>query len=235
MPDALQVAWYSIKDFWEEFVLLAILNFLWCLCAVLPVLPFLALNSLGLIWALVLSFPLALPLAVVSGALCFVTNQVARGKATNWAMFGQGVRRYWAKSLAVAAINVVVLVLIAGNIQFYAVIMQGGWTKYAVSAWLVVGIYWLLVQVFWFPMLLELENERVFLALRNSLVMVIITPGFSVTLALVLVLVTVLSVVVGVPLFLILAVLVLLISNHATRSRLAYVRKEPYKPGVVPD
>jgi hypothetical protein len=201
----------------------------------LPVLSFFALGSVGLIWALALSFPLALPLAVISGALCFVTNQVARGKAANWGMFGQGVRRYWAKSIAVAAVNVVALILLAGNIQFYAVIVQGSWTKYALSVWLVVGIYWLLVQVFWFPMILELENERVFLALRNSLAMVIITPGFSLTLALLLVLVVALSAVLGVPIFVILAALVLLISNHATRSRLAYVRKEPYQPGVAPD
>jgi hypothetical protein len=214
---------------------LAVLNFLWSLCAALPLVPFFALNSVGLFWALVLSFPLALPLAIASGALCFVTNQVARGKVTSWRLFGQGLQRYWAKSLVVAVVNVVVLILIAANIQFYGFIIQGSWTKYALSAWLVVGIYWLLVQMFWFPMILELENEKVFLALRNSLAMVIITPGFSLTLALIVVLVTVLSFALGVPAFVILAALVLLMSNHATRSRLAYVRKEPYQPRVVPD
>ncbi len=232
MIDALQIARFSLRDFWDEFILLVLLNMLWCLALVLPIAPLFLLNSMDLIWIFALILLFAIPLPVVSGALCFVTNQIARGRAVAWRTFGMGLRRYWAKSLAVGLINLAVLFLIATNIQFYGVILQGTWTNFALSAWLVVGIYWLLAQAFWFPMILELENEKVFLALRNALAMVIITPAFSLTLAVILVVVIVLSIVLSIPLIMALASLVLLMSNHATRSRLAHVQRKPYRPGM---
>ena len=122
-----------------------------------------------------------------------------------------------------------------GLIWFYGNILEGTWTNFAVSAWLVVTAYWLLVQVFWFPMILELESEKVPLALRNALGMVIITPVFSLTLAVILVVVVVLSIVLTVPALLIMASLFLLIANHATRSRLAYAQRKPYGPEAEGD
>lgn len=235
MLDALRVARFSLKDFWEEFVWLVSLNLLWSLAAILPFAPLFVLSNLSSVWVLAAGLPLALPLPIVSGALCFVTNQVSRGKVAGWKTFVTGLRRYWAKSLAVALINLVVLILIGVNLQFYALVLEGTWTNFAFSAWLVVGIYWLLTQVFWFPMILELENEKVLLALRNSLVMVLVTPGFSVTLGVLLVVLVVLCVVLSVPLVMMMAALLLLIANHATRSRLAFVQKKPYTPGQEQD
>lgn len=231
MIDALQVARFSLKHLWEEFVWLVLLNLLWSLSVALPLIPLIILSNVDLIWVLATSLLLSLPLPIVSGALCFVANQVSRGKAIGWGTFVTGLRRYWAKSLVVALINVVVLILIAMNVQFYGFILQGSWTNFALSAWLVVGIYWLLTQVFWFPMILELENEKVFLALRNALAMVIITPGFSLTLAVVIVVLGVLCIALSVPAVLFMASLFLLMANHATRSRLAFVQKKRYKPG----
>ena len=86
-----------------------------------------------------------------------------------------------------------------------------------------------------FPMILELESEKVLLALRNALGMVIITPGFSLTLAAILVVIIVLSIVLTVPALLIMASLFLLIANHATRSRLAYAQRKPYGPEAEGD
>ena len=41
-----------------------------------------------------------------------------------------------------------------------------------------------------------------------------------------------LCIVLTVPAALLMASLVLLMANHATRSRLAHIRKEPYNPGA---
>ena len=231
MIDALRITRYSLSDFWEEFVWLVLLNVLWSLAAILPFGPLFVLSSRDLAWALAGSLLLALPLPIVSGALCFVTNQTSRGKTVGWETFLTGLRCYWDKSLVVALINLVVLVLIATNIQFYAVVLQGAWTSFAVIAWLVIGIYWLLTQVFWFPMILELEDEKVLLALRNALVMVIVTPGFTLTLSVIMVLLGAICIALSVPAILAMASLLLLIANHATRSRLAFVQKKPYSPG----
>lgn len=235
MLDALHVARFSLRDLWDEFVLMVMLNLLWCLAAVLPIAPLLILSNVGFLQVLALSLLLAIPLPVISGAFCFVANQVARGKAADWATFAEGVRRYWVKSLVVALIGLAVVVLVAVNVQFYAVVLQGTWTSFAMSAWAVLGLYWLLVQVFWFPMILEMESEKIFHALRNAMALVIISPAFSLTLALILVLFIVLSVALTVPAIVALVAFVLLVSNHATRSRLAYVKKKSYRPGEEED
>ena len=226
MIDALRVSWQSLKDLWEEFVLLIMMNILWSLAALLALAPLLLLGASNPILGLALSFVLFWLLPIVTGALCFVTNQVVRGNAVGWGTFATGLRRYWLKSLIVTAINLVVLVLIAFNIQFYAFIVQGTWTIFAVSIWIIIGIYWLIVQIYWFPMLLELENEKVLLSLRNALTLPIITPGFSLTIFLVLILLAVLCIVLTVPLPLFMAVLLLLIANRATRSRIEMVQRK---------
>jgi hypothetical protein len=230
MLDALSITWRSIKNLWDEFALLIALNLLWTLVALLATVPAFGLRNAGFFWVLFLTFLLILPLPVISGGLCFVTNQITHGIAVSWRTFAGGVRRYWAKSLLVALINGIVVLLVGINVRFYLVVVQGTWTNFALSAWLVVALYWLLAQVFWFPMLLEMKNENVFLALRNALAMVLLTPGFSIVLGLVLVLLIVVGVVLTVPAALFLAALLLLIANHATRSRIARVRKKPYEP-----
>jgi hypothetical protein len=233
MADALFIAWRSLKEVWEDFLLLVALNVVWALTVAPPFVPLFVLTNVDFLIVLVLSFLLALPLPIVSGGLCYVTNQISRGKVVGWGTFATGIRHYWAKSLLVALINLIVLILIAANVWFYGTILEGAWTNLALSAWLILGAYWLLVQVFWFPMILELKSEKVFVALRNALGMVIITPGFSITLLVILVAIVVLSVVLTVPALLIMASLVLLIANHATRSRLAYAQRKPYRPGEV--
>jgi hypothetical protein len=235
MIDALRVVRFSLRDLWEELLLLVLLNIVWSLAALLPVIPLLVLKAVNLILVVALCLLLFLPLPIVTGALAFVANQISRGKAVGWETFAAGLRRYWAKSLVVALINLVVFVLLLANVWFYGSVLQGIWTNVAVSVWLVVGLYWLLVQVFWFPMILELESEQVLVALRNALAMVVITPGFSLVLGVLIAALAVLCIALTLPVVLFMAALLLLVANHATRSRLAYAQKKPYEPGLDRD
>lgn len=230
MRDALLITWRSLRNLWDEFAFLIALNVLWTLNVLLLAVPVFGLRNAGLSWVLALTAIILLPLPVITAGLCFVANQITRGLAVGWATFATGVRRYWAKSLLVALINVVVLFLIAVNVRFYLVVTQGQWAAVVLSAWIVVAFYWLLAQLYWFPMLLEMKDERLFLALRNALAMVIVTPGFSIVLGLIVALLIAACVLLTVPAALFLAVLLMLIANHATRSRIAHVRKQPYDP-----
>jgi hypothetical protein len=225
MVDAVAVTWQSLKDLWEDFFLLIMLNVIWSLAALLAVSPLFVWRGTSLVVALVLGIVVSLPLAIVSGALCFVTNQITREIAVSFRTFVTGLRRYWAKSLAVALINWLALLLIASNFQFYAFVLKGTWTNIVLSLWVVMGLYWLIAQIYWFPMILELETEKLLPALRNALVLVIITPGFTLVLAVILLALTLLGVVLTVPLLLFLAALVLLITNRATHSRLALIQQ----------
>ena len=232
MKDALQVIRFSLRDFWDEFVLLVMISALWTLTLLLPTAPLFLLTNVPLLLVLGLMLLLALPLPIISGAACYVTNQVARGKAANWGTFWTGVKRYWLKSLVVALVNLVALILLATNFQFYGVLLEGTWTRFALAIWVLVTLCWFLVQVFWFPMLLELQDEKMLLALRNALLMALATPGFSLTLGVILAVLIVLCVMLVVPAMLFMAALILLVCNHATRSRLAYAQKKPYQPGI---
>ena len=225
MADAFRITWQSLKDLWDEFVLLIMLNVVWSLSILLMIAPLLLWGGSNPIPAIALSFLLFWPLPIISGALCFVTNQIARGKAVGWGTFAAGLRRYWAKSLGVAVINLAVIVLIISNIQFYGFILQGMWTNFALSIWLVIGLYWLITQIYWFPMILELESEKVLEALRNALALVIVSPAFSIAAAIILAALAVLCIVLTVPLPLFMTALLLLISNRATRDRLVHVQK----------
>jgi hypothetical protein len=226
MLDALRVTWQSIKDFWEELVLLVILDIVWSLCVLLIAAPVWLLGSRNLVLGLALSLALSWPLPVVSGALCFVANQIARDQFVGWDTFATGLRRYWAKSLIVALVNVVAVVLIAANMQFYAYVLQGTWTDFAVIAWIALAVYWLAVQIYWFPMILELESEKMLVALRNALGLVVISPAFSLLLMVILVVLVALCLVLTIPAVLFMAGLVLLIANYATRNRLALVQRK---------
>lgn len=226
MSEAFRVTWQSMKDLWDEFIILILLNILWCLAIVVTLAPLLLWGAVNPILALVLSFLLFWLVPVVSGALCFVTNQIAHGRAANWETFRRGLRGYWVKSLIVSLINLIVVILIATNILFYANVLQGTWTNFAVSAWVVVALYWLITQIYWFPMILELENEKVLEALRNALLLVIASPAFSLIMAAILLVLAVLCIALTIPVPLFMAALLMLIINRATLSRVADIREK---------
>lgn len=231
MLDALRILKYSLSDLWEEFAILVTFNVIWGLAALAPLLPLLFVTNP--IVAIVASLVLGLPLPVVCGALCHVTNQVARGKVATWSLFGEGIRRYWPKSLGVAGVNLVALAVLLSNLRFYTVVATGGWANVLLSLWLVAGIYWGLVQIYWFPMILELESEKVLEALRRAAALVIISPGFSLSVGISALLVSALCILTTVPALVLMASLLLLVSNHATRSRLASIQKKPYRPREI--
>ena len=226
MFDALRITWQSLKDLWEDFVFLIMVNLLWALSILLVLAPVFFWGGSYPIPALIMSLALFLPVPVVSAGLCFVANQISRGNSVGWGTFATGLRRYWLKGLVVALVNLIVLGLLFTNLQFYAFVLQGAWTNFALSAWIIAGIYWLVAQMYWFPMILELESEKVLEALRNALALVIISPGFSLAMAIVLLVLMVLCVLLTVPMPLFMAALLMLITNRATRSRLDLVRRK---------
>jgi len=231
MLHTLRLVRYSVSDAWDELAVLVALNLVWTLSALAPALPVFFVENPAILIAI--SLLLGLPLPVVSGALCHVTNQVARGQVATWHLFVDGVRRYWVKSLAVAALNLLALAILLANLRFYMAVVQAAWSNLALSAWLVAGIYWALVQIYWFPMILEIQSERVLEALRRAAALVIISPGFSLSVGILALLVAVLCALTALPAIILMASLLLLLINHATRSRLALVQKKPYRPHEI--
>jgi uncharacterized membrane protein YesL len=227
--DVLRVIWQSVVGFWEDLMLLLVLSIVWSLAVLLAAAPLFVLDSTNLLLGVGLSLLLFLPVPIISGGLCFVTNQISRERVVGWGTFLSGLRRYWAKSLAVALIDVIFLGLVVFNFQFYASVVQGSWTVIVRIIFLVLVAYWLLAQIYWFPMILELESEKIFQALRNALAIVLISPLFTLGLGVVLALLAALCIVLAVPAVLFMAGLFLLVMNNATRNRLAMIQKKREK------
>lgn len=175
MLEFLRVLWGAVKDFWEELLLLVLMNILTVLFA-FPV----------------VTFPPAL------AGLWNVGNLVAKGKGIHWSDYFDGFRRYFWKSLKLALINILFLVVVYTNIRFYTPEVAPFKISQEVSAWISVfftltGLIWLMIQMYPMALLLEQEDERVRIALRNAAFLTALRPGFTLLLFITLILIALLS------------------------------------------
>ncbi len=175
MAEFFRVFWEAIKDFWEELLLLALMNLLTVLFA-FPV----------------VTFPPAL------AGLWSAANLVAKGKAIHWSDYFDGFRHYFWKAWRLALINILVLVVIYTNIRFYTPGVAPFKINQSVSTWIstfftLTGIVWLMIQMYPMALLLEQEDERVRLALRNAAFLTALKPGFTLLLFVALVLIAIVS------------------------------------------
>lgn len=226
MTDALRVLAATLRLLWDELVLLVQLNLTVSLLGILALLSAAVRADVGVTWRLALAAALVLPLPPILGALSFVTNQIARGKAVGWDTFLRGLRQYWTKSYMVVLLVVLGLALILFNLWFYSSLLDAAWAPAMRLLSTLILFLWIAVQLFWFPMLLELESESILQSLKDAVLMTVLTPLFT------LILVLAASVLLGLSLVLVLPVvffslaLLSLLGNVATRDRLAYVQRK---------
>ncbi len=143
--------------------------------AYLASIPFIILN---VIW-----FICSLPIVTLipsTAALFYATNQLAHGKPADWHTFFEGFRRYFWQSWLWGVLNVIATAGLISNELFYTRTDSDGfvWLRGAIIA---LAIFWLGIQMYTFPLLLEQEHPHLRLALRNSLVILIKKPIFTVS------------------------------------------------------
>jgi uncharacterized membrane protein YesL len=225
MRDALYVIWTTLQLAWEESLLLAQLNLLVSLVVALSLIPTLVQGDLDISWRLGLSAMPLMLLPPLLGALSFVTNQIARERAVSWKTFWSGLQRFWAKSYGVALLFLLGLVLVPLNLWFYGNLLGPAWLPAVRLLGGTLLALWLIMQLYWFPMLLELRSESIRDSLRNALLLSLLTPLFTLGVSLAALLFLVLSLVLLLPMLFIGCALLCLLGNLATRSRLAYVQQ----------
>jgi len=175
MRHVFQVFWEALKNFWDELFLLMLMN----IVTVLLVAP-------------VVTFPPAL------AGLWSVANLVAKGRSIHWSDYFEGFRRYFWKAWGLALLNLLVIVTLFSNTRFYAPGNAPFEIDPTLSLWiralfLGAGLLWLVIQLFPMGLLLEQEDQRLRVALRNAAVLLITSPGFTVVLVLLLLVVAALS------------------------------------------
>ncbi len=175
------------------------------------------LAGLGLVAATFIAFP-------GTAGLYYVTNLMAHGKDGSVGLFFEGFKTYYWVSLRWGWVNLVVAFLVSLNYWFYGNL---AW-KYAYwmqAAFIGVGTFWSILQVYTFPLLIEQHDAFLKIALRNALVIFVRFPFKSILLAVALAALVVVSTLVFPPLwFFISAALVGYFANKALISFLAQIR-----------
>ncbi|MFQ6058491.1 MAG: DUF624 domain-containing protein [Anaerolineae bacterium] len=196
MRQAAKVFRDSLRDFYDDGALLIAVNILW----------------VGL------SLPL-ITLPPATGGLYYVTNRIAHGYAVQVRTFFEGFRQYFIKSWQLALANLLVLAMTWANLVFYRR-LNNLWLWLPRILLLYILLFWLAMQMYSFPLLLEQEDKRLKLVLRNAALLVLADPLFTVILAVLLLAAVALSAALTLPLILVTASFVSLVANRAVLTLL---------------
>jgi uncharacterized membrane protein YesL len=184
---------------------------------------------LNLAWA-VLQVPI-LTGPPATAAMYMMARRAADGELLDWRDAARAVRELWWPAWRWGLVNLVVFVVLVGN--FYAYQNFAGWVWVALRlAWGGIGVLWLAVNLFYWPLWLAQVDRRLTTTWRNGLLMVAKAPVTTLTLLVVCAALAVVSALVTLPLAVALMAWVSLIGTLAVEAALkAPVRREP-EPAV---
>jgi len=167
---AFRIAWWSLRDTYEELFVLIGANLL----------------------ALVLFIPIVTGPPALAG-LHYLGFHIANEKRVEFGFFWEGFRSCFLDSWKLAALNVLVFGVLGIDIWFYMVKVQGVWQVAGlVGVWML--LVWALAQLYTFPLMVRQEERKLFLLLKNAVLLTLAYPVFSLTTAVLLVLILALSV-----------------------------------------
>jgi hypothetical protein len=198
ISEVLRITWQSIKALWGDLFTLVLMNLV-TIAPVILMLFFLYevavsleaghLALAGIFAALTVISLIPLPPAMAG--LWSVANRVADELTIHWDDYFEGFRRYFWKSLGLALVNILVLAVLLSNVWFYAPnnnpFSLDSSTSLAIQIlFLLLTALWLAYQMYPMALLLEQEDQRLRIALRNGGVLFLTRPGFGILLALML-------------------------------------------------
>lgn len=193
------------------------------------------LVTLNLFW-----FIASLPIVTIvpaTAALLYSTNLLAHGKPADLRTFFEGFRQYFWRSWPWGILNILVVTVLLSNFIFYGQYDEA-WSVWARAIVVTLAFLWLAVQVYTFPLMIEQEKPHLRTALRNSLVVLLSRPVYSIGIALVIVAIAAVSTLVILPLWIFIsASTCAYLANRATVSSIArFARKtDPSQPSGESD
>jgi len=171
IKEAMGVFWQTLKDTWEELFPLAIANLVWLASIAIG----LSIPSATAWFVGIVTIP---PVAITMAGMYYVTNRVAHGRTFHFADFVEGMRMFWWRSLLWLLANAVVVFLIIINLQFYAS-FQATWSVFVNGLWLAILVFWLAMQVYFWPLLIEQEQPKMLLSWRNCAYLILANPFYA--------------------------------------------------------
>jgi uncharacterized membrane protein YesL len=200
---ALAVIGKSLEDWWNSMVNLAVLNVIW----------------LGLSLTIVLFPPATL-------GLYAVTNSLAHGTGQHLSDYVQAMRRYVWISLRWALVNLLIGAILYVNLSFYGAV-RGAPASFILVGLVCLAVLWLATLFYTGPFLIEQEDKRLRLALRNAIFLALATPVYTLTMLVAAALAITLSVVTILPVAVFTLSFLALLGNRAVIDRLSTFGKLP--------
>jgi uncharacterized membrane protein YesL len=154
-PVPLQVIGRALRDWWDDWVNLAVINLL-----------------LALSWLTVILGPPA------TFGMVYVTNCLAHGQSVGPRGLLEGGRRYFMTSWLWMLLNLAVGVITGVSYLFYGS-LSAAWAQFVQGGLLILAAAWLIVQFYALPYLMEQQEQRIGLALRNGLFTALAAPGYT--------------------------------------------------------
>ncbi len=200
LPAPLIVVRRALARWWSDWISLALVNVLW-----------------GAAW-----FTLILGPPATFGAFASI-NRVAHDQSATLGEFFAGARRYFLISYVWLALNVIMIGAMVAGFLFYTQ-LQALWAFLPLGISLLIGCLWIATQLYALPYLIEQDDRRLLVALRNGLFTILASPGYMVVITGVAAAVAVVSAVMVAPLFLGGLSLIALLASCAVADRIQAFR-----------
>jgi uncharacterized membrane protein YesL len=215
----------ALRDLFDDFLLLIGCNLLWALLS-LPI-WILAYSLLGAGVPLLAGFAAlvgVLPAGPATIALYAVAYRVADGRASKMADFFAAMRQHARIGIVLTAIAVFGLVVILFNLGFYLSVnnLFGG---LMLGVWLYLLISWLGVLIYAFPLVFLQEQPALRLIARNSVLMALGRPIFTVLTLLLMVILFLVSAYLLVPVLLFTTAFLSVWATRATKTLIDDARR----------
>jgi uncharacterized membrane protein YesL len=180
---ALRAVWAGIVDGYNELFPIVGMNLLWLLfniplgflgLVVIQVITIAmgieedARQSVSLVFSLVYAVLLVVGPNPAASGIHLWANRLVKEERVEFALFWEGLRTYLARSLLLFTISTVGLFLLIANALFY---LRSDLTALRIFGiiWLYAIVLWMSMQIYIMPLLIEQDDKRIRLILRNAL------------------------------------------------------------------
>ena len=171
---------------------------------------------------------LMLPAAPVTTGIQKATNRIANYLRVDKSFFWEGTRQYSGRGFLLFAINLLVPAAIIFNIWFY--FNSQGWLPIIGVAWIWLLLLWLLMGQYTFPLFWQQDSPDLKLVLRNSALLAVRHPLYSLLMLLFQIVLLAASTALTLPLILLAPGLIALAGNFALAGLLQEIGLAPQPP-----
>ena len=174
---------------------------------------------------------LVLPAGPVTAGIHQVANRIANYKRADNSFFWEGTRKYIGRSWLLYLINLLVPVMIGFSIVFY--LGTAGWLRLVgyVCIWLLLFV--LMMGQYTFPLYWQQDEPDIRLALRNSALLTLQRPLYTLLILIFQLVIIGISVAIALPIFLLTPGVIALSANFALAGILQDLGLAPEPPVIT--